>query len=85
MQPAQRTKTTPPKLAQGWGVSVNKILAFIRSGELRAINVAPSDRHRPRYLIDLADVEAFENARQVVPEATPKPRRRKQSAVKDYF
>ncbi len=32
-----RTKLTPPQLGKLWGISPDKIVAFIRSGELRAI------------------------------------------------
>ncbi len=35
-----RTKLTPPEVAKAWGISPEKVLAWIRSGELRAVNVA---------------------------------------------
>lgn len=77
--------TTPPKQAKSWGVSVNKVLAFIRSGELRAINMAASDKHRPRYVIKLEDVADFERRREVVPKPKAAARRRKPAHIKDYF
>ena len=59
----QKTKMTPPEIARLWGVSVEKVVAFIRSGELRAINAAtPGRNQRPRYLIDVDDLEDFEPA-----------------------
>ena len=82
-----RQKLTPPQLAKEWGVSPDKIVGFIRRGELRAIDVSTNrGSARPRYLIDRRDIEAFENARAVVPPA-PKTRRRRRrdSSVKEYF
>jgi hypothetical protein len=65
--PSGQKMISAPKLAKVWGVSVNKVLAFIRSGELRAMNLATRRSGRPRYAISLSDVEAFEQARQVLP------------------
>jgi len=83
------TKLTVPKLAKAWGVSTNKVLAFIRTGELRATNLATSRSGRPRYAIDVADIESFELSRQVVPDApesmTTKLRRRAPQNVKSFF
>lgn len=83
-----RQKIRPPALAKMWGVGVDKILGFIRRGELRAIDV--SDNRgvgRPRYLIDLADIAAFEQSRAVVPPPPPVQRRRRRRDIilKDYF
>ena len=63
-----RTKLTPPELARRWGVSADKILAFIRSGQLRTCNVATTPNGRPRWLIDLADLAVFEQARTARPQ-----------------
>jgi hypothetical protein len=85
----ERRKYTVPQLARLWGVSTNKILAFVRSGELRATNLALHTSARPRYAIDIADIEAFEAARAVVPDggesATRRLRRRAASNVKEFF
>ena len=81
-----RSKLTPPQLGKMWGVSPDKILAFIRSGELRAIDVSSNrGSPRPRYLIDRADIEAFETARTVVPPAPRARRRRKLQNIREYF
>lgn len=89
MQTLKRTKRTPPQLAKEWGVSTKKVLDFIRTGELRAVNLAASNRNRPRYVIDVADIEAFERSRQVIPDGgestTRKLRRRATSEVKKFF
>lgn len=69
-------KLSPPQLAAEWGIDPEKIITWIRNGELRATNVATRiDGKRPRWLIDRDDIAAFEAARSSKP--TPKPRRRK--------
>ena len=50
----KRTTTTPPRLATKWGVSPSKVIAFIKSGELKAFNISKYRHNRPRYLIELA-------------------------------
>jgi Helix-turn-helix domain len=55
---------TPPEVAKRFRVNADKILGFIRRGELRAMNVAANLSGRPRYRIALADVQAFETRRQ---------------------
>ncbi len=77
-----------PELAKLWGVSPAKVLLWVRAGQLRALNLARSTQGRPRYAIDLADVEAFERTRVVVPEgsnASSGRVRRRTPPAKDYF
>lgn len=82
----QKTKFTPPEIARLWGTSTEKILAFIRSGELKAINAAtPGRNQRPRYLIDIADLEDFERHRTVGPAPKLPPRRKRQVANGEYY
>lgn len=76
MSSKSKTKLTPPQLAERWGISADKIVHWIKAGELRAIDASLKRGDRPRYLIDVADVEAFEAARAVVPEAPPARRQR---------
>lgn len=73
-----RKKLTPPDIAKAWGVSPDKVLAWIRNGELKAINVATKvGLSRPRYKIDPKDLAAFEERRTVrVVERTSRPTRR---------
>jgi hypothetical protein len=81
----ERRKVTPPELAARWGVSHEKIVYWIRSGELRAIDASlRRDGGRPRYLIDEADIEVFEQSRQVTPPP-PAPRRRKKPTLPAGF
>jgi hypothetical protein len=77
---------TPPKVARRYGCTPEKVLAWIRAGELRAINIATKRGGRPRYVIDVADLAAFENMRAVV--ASPPSSRRRSAApagVTQYF
>lgn len=82
----RRTKVTPPKLARQWGISPDKLLGWIRSGELRAINAAARLGGRPKYLIDLADVAEFEERRVVQPPPkTPRRRQKPSGNVIKFF
>lgn len=49
-------------LAARWACSQDHILALIRRGELRAVDIAARGRgrHRPTWRIPLAEVEALE-------------------------
>ena len=83
----RRTKISVPEYAASLGVSVDKVHAFIRNGELRAMNGATKMGGRPRYLIDIKDIESFETRRLVLPEKPvvrrskpPKPK-----GMKEYF
>jgi excisionase family DNA binding protein len=82
-----RTKLTPPEVAQLWGVSVGKVMTWIRNGELRAINVAQRLGGRPRYRIDVADLTDFENRRAYQPNVPVprRPRKRRDDYVYKYF
>ncbi len=76
----------PRDLALQWGVCVDKVLNFIRSGELRAFNVAAKNAKRPRYRIPLESVRQFEElTRAVAVPAAPAPsapsRRRKSASA----
>jgi hypothetical protein len=86
-RPTARTKFTPPEVAARWGITADKVLAWIRSGELRAINAATSTSGvRPRWLIDLADLEAFEKRRAACPvQPAARRRRRPPSEENTYF
>ena len=85
----KRAKLTPPELAELWGLSPAKVVAFIRSGELRAINIANARCSRPRYLIDREDIARFEKGRQVVPDGglstTQRLRRKPPAGITEFF
>jgi hypothetical protein len=80
-------KLTPPELAKRYGIESVKVLAWIRSGELRAINIATRPDGRPRFLIDEEDVIAFENRRAANSQPKPEPPRHRQAGrpVRQFF
>jgi hypothetical protein len=83
---AKRDKLTPPRLADKWGISPEKVLGWIRTGELRAINIAALQGGRPRYLIDEADLADFEKRREAKTSPPLQSRKRKQrDDVTEYF
>jgi len=84
----------PRDLALRWGVCVDKVLNFIRSGELRAFNVAAKNSKRPRYRIPLESVRQFEEQTRAAAvaeaPAAPAPSRRRKRvpatpARRNYF
>jgi len=78
-------KVTPPALAREYGVDVQKILAWIKRGELRAVNLATDPNGRPRYAIDRADILTFELSRQVQPPPPRVRRRRADPSITEFF
>jgi hypothetical protein len=60
IQSARENYLVPREVAARWSVCVDKVLNFIRSGELRAFNVAATTSKRPRYRISLLEVTRFE-------------------------
>jgi hypothetical protein len=72
---ASKSRTTPgylvPRaLAKRWSVCVDKVVGFIKTGELRAFNVASSTSTRPRYRISIEEVRRFEE--QTRSDASPR-------------
>jgi hypothetical protein len=82
-----REKLTPGELAKIWGISPRKVLTWIRSGELRAVNLAANARGaRPRWRIDWADVVVFETRRpSITPPAPVRRRSMKMDNVIEFF
>lgn len=79
-------KFSPRQIADAYGVHPDKVTGWIRSGELRAMNVSNrTGGTKPRYRVDQKDLDDFERRRSVLP-ATPTPkRRRKESDVTEFF
>lgn len=81
---------TPPQLAFLLGTNNGKIIEFISTGELKAINVASAGTSRPRFRVARKEWERFLESRVLQPQQAPvKPgrlsrdnhsRRRKQRA-----
>ena len=78
----RKRKQTPPEVARSWGISPDKIVAWIRSGELPAIDASTQRAQRPRYLIDVDDLRDFEARRSTTPEPTPEPKPRRRQRQK---
>lgn len=57
MQTQERYQT-PPMVARTLGVTVGKVLEWVRSGKLRAVNLSEGSS-RPRWKISPSDLEAF--------------------------
>ncbi len=76
---------TPPQVAERLGVSPEKIIRWVRRGELRAVNVSETaGMGKPRFRIDPTDLAVFEQRRSVA--STPKARRRRKPIdVTEYF
>jgi hypothetical protein len=77
---------TPPELARLKGIEPEKILVWIRSGELRAVNYATRPTGRPRWRIKAEDWLAFEERRAARPPAKVSRRpRRSTPHVTEFF
>jgi hypothetical protein len=78
---------SPPQIAQSRGIDANKVVGWIKSGELKAINAATSLGGRPRYLVSDTALDDFDRRRAVIPPAPSAPRRRRRadSAVKEFY
>jgi len=79
MQVGARDFYTPAEIAERYGVKDSKILAWISSGELLAINTATRAKGRPRWRISSSSLQAFEELRASKTAVNRKGRRRKSS------
>ena len=77
---------SPSDIAVSRGVNTIKVLTWIKTGELKAVNVATCAGRLPRWRISPADLEAFDAARAAVPQQ-PVTRRPRQKAghVVEFF
>jgi hypothetical protein len=75
---------TPRELACRWRISADKVRAFVRSGELAALNLATARCGKPRLVITPEAVAAFERGRQAAPPPAPA-KRRKRTVKVDYY
>ena len=78
---------SPAEVAARHGCKVDKVLSWINSKQLIAINAAASrTAKKPRWRIRPEDLEAFERARTTAPKvATVQRRKRAAAPVKSYF
>jgi len=59
-------RLTPPEIARLYRVSPGKVLQWIRTGQLAAINVATTTKGRPRYLVAPDALSEFEEGRKAL-------------------
>jgi excisionase family DNA binding protein len=72
-------------VAERYGVTIHTCLAWIASGELRAVNVGRKPgAKKPRWRITQAALEAFEVLRTPTPPA-PRVRRKRQAEVIEFY
>ena len=77
---------TPPRVAERLKVSPEKVITWIRSGELAAADVSlRPGTGRPRFRVDPQELDAFLRRRSVVPTPKTKRRRRRDPSVTEYF
>jgi excisionase family DNA binding protein len=69
---------TPPEVAKLLRVATRKVRRWIRSGELKGINVADPHSRRPRFRVTLEALERFQMGRTVEPPTKRgRPRKRR--------
>jgi hypothetical protein len=73
----------PPAVARAMGVGHDTVLGWIRSGELRASNLAPLGK-RPRWIVTPEAIDEFLKRRQHVPPPKKPGRRRRPPGNRDY-
>jgi hypothetical protein len=76
---------TPREFARLYRLGVERVRAMIVRGELQALNLSPTRRGKPRYVVMPHHVEAWERSRRVNPPPRPAPRRRRPVGETDYF
>lgn len=77
---------TVAAVAERYGVTAATVLAWIRGGELAAVNVSRSfSSRKPRYRISTAALEAFEAHRAPAPPLTHRHRRKRPGGVIEFY
>ena len=75
---------TPNELATLLRVSINKVLTWIKAGELPAINTASRQGGKPRFVVLPHHLAEWEKTRRPV-APMPRGRRKKRTVEIDYF
>lgn len=76
---------TVADLAARYRVGEDKVRAWIKAGELIAINTAAAICAKPRFVVTADALAAFERRRAVGPPPPPKKTRKRKTAHKDYY
>ena len=87
--PVSEAFHTPNDIANRFGVKATKIIAWINSGELLAINAATRMGGKPRWKISPTSLANFEASRASKPTAIAIPARQRKTRIDpsnvDYF
>jgi excisionase family DNA binding protein len=85
MNPSTPRWLSTREIAQQLAVKPERVITWIRRGQLRAVNVGDGSV-KPRFRIAPADLQVFLLARTVQPPTpTPRRRRRQTEGVTEYF
>lgn len=76
---------TPPAIAEQLGIDPLKVISWIRSGELRAIDVAAKTSSRPRWRVSQVAFNDFLQRREARPAVKPARKRRKAANIIEFF
>jgi excisionase family DNA binding protein len=76
---------TVAEVARRYRVGPDKVRAWIRSGELAAINTAAMRCGKPRFVVTEESLASFERARNAAVPAAPKRRRDRKPALIDFY
>jgi hypothetical protein len=76
---------TVADVARRYRVGEDKVRGWIRRGELSAINTADRRCFRPRFVVTVDALAAFERNRQAATPNAPKPKRKRKTNIIDYF
>lgn len=83
---AAKPMLSPPAVARKLGVCPSKILRWIKTGQLRGIDISETPgTGRPRYRVDPLDLATFLDQRSVSPPSPSRRRRRQPDGVHQYF
>ena len=77
---------TPAQVAEQFDVDLRIVRGWIKSGELRAVNLGTrADARKPRWRIAQTDLDLFLSRRAVQPPVKAARRRRQPEGVTEYF
>lgn len=76
---------TVADVARRYRVGEDKVRGWIRRGELSAINTSDRRCGRPRFVVTIDALAAFEKGRQAATPNAPKPKRRKKTNQIDFY
>ncbi len=83
--PPTPTRLIPSEVGKRLRKKPSTVIAMIRAGVLPAIDTRMPGSKRPRFVIDLRDVEAFEEQRTIRPRGNPEKRAKRLSTADPDF